>query len=240
MVHNTDKITFREWSVKPEHIAFTDRQIERAIIALRKNVSPGIDGITAEHFIYGNCESLRTYLKCLYNGMFREILVPSFLKTGNIIPILRKATLESNVPNNYRPITLSSTHGKLIEFLILPQYTVHSNKFGTKRKGAHPWSVHLSMICCNIVALQGSNVFICSLDAEKCFDSIWHKGLFYELLDILPKSHWLFLYHWYQSNVMKCVVRWDGTHSQCSRVLRGTKQGSILSPTIFNIFINDL
>ena len=41
---------------------------------------------------------------------------------------------------------------------------------------------------------------------------------------------------------MKCVVRWDGTHSQCFRVLRGTKQGSILlsSPTIFNIFINDL
>ena len=89
-------------------------------------------------------------------------------------------------------------------------------------------------------SVKGSNVFICSLDAEKCFDSIWHKGLFHELLDILPKSHWLFLYHWYQSNVMKCVVQWDGTHSQCSRVLRGTKQESILSPTIFNIFINDL
>ena len=36
MVHNTVKTTCREWSVKPEHIAFTDRQIERAIIALRK------------------------------------------------------------------------------------------------------------------------------------------------------------------------------------------------------------
>ena len=48
MVHNTILTTFREWSVKPEHIAFTDRQIERAIIALRKNVSPGIDGITVD------------------------------------------------------------------------------------------------------------------------------------------------------------------------------------------------
>ena len=64
------------------------------------------------------------------------------------------------------------------------------------------------------------------------------KGLFHKLLDILPKSHWLFLYQWYQS--LKCVVWWDGNHSQYFRVLRGTKQGSILSPTIFNIFDNDL
>ena len=39
---------------------------------------------------------------------------------------------------------------------------------------------------------------------------------------------------------MKCVVWWNGTGSQCFRVLRGTKQDSNLSPTIFNIFINDL
>ena len=154
MVHNTDKTMFREWSVKPEHIAFTDRQIERATIALRKNVSPGIDGITTEHFIYGNCESLRTHLKCLFNGMFQEILVPSFLKTGIIIPIWKKATLDPNIPNNNRPITLSSTHGKLIEFLILPQDTAHSNQFGYWGAGAHLWPAHLSMMCCNSVALR--------------------------------------------------------------------------------------
>ena len=39
---------------------------------------------------------------------------------------------------------------------------------------------------------------------------------------------------------MECAVRWDSTHSQCFRVLRGTKQGSISSPTIFNTYINDL
>ena len=238
MVHITVKTTCREWSAKPEHIAFTDRQIERAIIALRKNVSPGIDGITDEHFIFGNCESLRTHLKYLYNGMFQEILVPSFLKTGIIIPILKKSTLDPNVPNNYRPITLSSTHGKLIEFLILPQDTAHSNQFGYREGRGTSMACTFINDLLQYCSVKGSNVFICSLDAEKCFDSIWHEGLFYKLLDILPKSHWLFLYRWYQS--MKCVVRWDGTHSQCFRVLRGTKQGSILSPTIFDIFINDL
>ena len=191
----------------------------------RKNVPPGIECITTEHFIYGNSESLRTHLKCLYDGMFQEIVVPSFVKTGIIIPILKNATFDPNIPNNYRSITLSSTHGKLIEFLILPQDTAHSKQF-RYREGRG-----ISMVCTFIndllqyYSVKGSNVFFCSLDAEKCFDSIWHEGVFYKLLDILPKSHWQFCYQWYQS--MKCVVRWDGTHRQCFRVLRGTKHGSI-------------
>ena len=181
---------------------------------------------------------LRTHLKYLYNGMFQEILVPSFIKTGIIIPILKKATLDPNVPNNYRPITLGSTHGKLIEFLILPRDTAHYNQFSSREGRGTSMTCTFINDLLQYCSVKGSNVFICSLDTEKCFNSIWHEGLFYKLLDILPKFHWLFLYRWYQS--MKCVVRWDGTHSQCFRVLRGTKQGSILSPTIFNIFINDL
>ena len=81
-------------------------------------------------------------------------------------------------------------------------------------------------------------MFICSLDAEKCFDSIWHDGLFYKLIEILPLSHWLFLYQLYGS--LQATVRWDGGISAYFRVTRGTKQASILSPVLFNIFINDL
>ena len=39
---------------------------------------------------------------------------------------------------------------------------------------------------------RGSPMFICSLDAEKCFDLIWYDGLFYKFIEILPLSHWLF------------------------------------------------
>lgn len=39
-----------------------------------------------------------------------------------------------------------------------------------------------------------SPLFVCTLDAEKCFDSIWQNGLFYKLLDILPGAQWRCLY----------------------------------------------
>jgi hypothetical protein len=46
---------------------------------------------------------------------------------------------------------------------------------------------------------KGSVVYIATLDAEKCFDKIWHPGLFYKLIGELPDYQWVFLRHWYSS-----------------------------------------
>ena len=192
-ITNVLRDTFHDWVGSPQHTVFTDRQIDRAICALRKNVSAGIDGISAEYFIYGNSEILRSHLLAIYNSMFNRTTVPSVLVTGIIIPILKKSTLDPNIVNNFRPITLGSTHGKLIEFLILPADMAHPNQFGF-RKGR---GTAMACNCLNDLSLycksKGSLLYICSLDAEKCFDTIWHDGLFYKLLDVLPRSYWLFL-----------------------------------------------
>ena len=129
-INNVVRDTFHEWVGSPQHTAFTDRQIDRAICALRKNVSAGIDGISAEYFIYGNSEILRSHLLAIYNSMLNWTTVPSVLVTGIIIPILKKSTLGPNIVNNFRHITLGSTHGKLIEFLITPADMAHPNQFG--------------------------------------------------------------------------------------------------------------
>ena len=42
-------------------------------------------------------------------------------------------------------------------------------------------------------------MFICSLDADKRFDSISHEGLFYKLYNVVPDVHWRFLHKWYSN-----------------------------------------
>ena len=220
------------------HENFTQSDIDLAIQALRKNVSPGIDGICPEHFIYGKCEELLAHLSSLYNRLFLSCDIPSVLALGVIIPVLKKSTLDPNSTCHYRPITLSSTHSKLIETLLMPQDDAHPNQFGFRKGRSTAMACNLLNDLAHYCDFHGSPLYVCSLDAEKCFDSVWHDGLFFKLIDKLPQSHWLFLYTWYKS--MKCVVRWNGSLSESFCIKRGTKQGSVLSPILFNIFINDL
>jgi hypothetical protein len=90
----------------------------------------------------------------------------------------------------------------------------------------------------NIANAKNSPVFICTLDAEKCFDAIWHDGLFMKLADFLSPQNWLLLRRWYRA--LRAVVRWRGKTSPEFRVTKGTRQGSVLSPSLFNAFIDGL
>lgn len=83
-----------------------------------------------------------------------------------------------------------------------------------------------------------SPLYICSLDEEKCFDTIWHKALFYKLYGIIPNADWLLLFRWYSSP--SSFVRWKGTLERAFDMTKDTTQGSSLSPCLFNTFIYNL
>ena len=49
---------------------------------------------------------------------------------------------------------------------------------------------------------------------------------------------WRLIFHWYKS--LCAIVRINGNYGNNFKVSKGTRQGSVLSPYVFNIFIDDL
>ena len=82
---------------------------------------------------------------------------------------------------------------------------------------------------------RGLPVFAANLDARKCFDRIWHDGLFFRLADHLSINCWRIMVTWYRR--LSARVTFGDATSEPFQICRDTRQGAILSPTLANIFL---
>ncbi|KAK2151626.1 hypothetical protein LSH36_356g02043 [Paralvinella palmiformis] len=80
-------------------------KLEKCINKQKRNSSPGMNSVTSEYLINGNPSHLCSCLASLYPQMLKHNCVPACFNTGMIIPILKEATLDPNIPEHYRRIT---------------------------------------------------------------------------------------------------------------------------------------
>ena len=160
---------------------------------------------------------------------------------GLLIPLLKKPTSDPTVPKNYRPIVVSTTFSKLLEIHILSmcgEHEFHDLQFGFVGSRGTSMAVSLTHDVIDYCVSRGSAVYVCALDAEGAFDGIPHSIMFAKAMNVIPALYWRLLIYWYSR--LTVYIRWGEQTSDAINIRKGTRQGGLSSPFIFNLLYQDV
>jgi len=143
--------------------------------------------------------------------------------------------------DNYRGITVSGVISKLFEICLYEIFNENFQssdlQFGFKKGMGCRNAILTARLSASYFIERGSTVVVSALDISKAFDKVDHFCLFLKLINRgVPRIFIEILINWFS----KCIVRvkWGGSLSDHFRVLAGVRQGGVLSPFLFAMYID--
>ena len=223
----------------------TLRELEEVLEKMKQKKAPGPDGITNEMLKHLGPGAKCTLL-CIYNQSWSTGTVPTIWKEAVIRPIPKKGN-DKQDPSSYRPISLLSCVGKLVERIINKRLIWHlesNSVLASTQTGYRQFQStddRLALLTQDIEdAFQGKKkVLAVFFDLSKAFDKVWKEGL---LLKLLRAGVHGKMYKWLSDFLFNRTarVKLDGTISRQVKLREGVLQGGVVSPTLFLVYMNDI
>lgn len=222
----------------------TISEVKNLIRGIRSNVAPGDDKITAT-LLKRHINSFAPLFTKLINNSFRTGSFDRSLKIA-VACVLHKGG-DKRRAENQRFVSVLSVVSKVWEGAYNKQLTqflsdsnyLHSGQYGFI-SGSDTSTAAIDLVtflqnALNSGKLAGSTF----IDVAKAFDSVDHELLLKKLekAGVIGPAHQLLKEY---LNQRPCSVKVNDTKSDPKTMKAGVPQGSILSATLFLIFINDI
>jgi hypothetical protein len=227
------------------HVSFNQQKVLNHLIQLNPNKSLGNDSISP--LVLKNCaKSMSLPLSIIFQQSFDQGQVPLAWQDANVTPLYKKKGSRSD-PSSYRPISLTSVRCKIIEKIIRDEIMNHlivnkllkSCQHGFVQKKACVTNLLETMDFLTLKKKSKIPIDILFLDFAKAFDKVSHKLLLFKLEHYGIKGQLLSWIGAFLASRRQRVILGDSS-STWVPVTSDVPQGSVLGPTLFMVFVNDL
>ena len=216
-------------------------EVRKAVHSLASNKSPGMDGIQAEIYKKGGEQVIQALYDVL-SSVWNEKLVPQEFKDAAVIPIFKKKGNRQEC-GNYRGISLLSVAGKVLGKIILKRLQpildaiLPESQCGFRSSRSTIDMVFTLRQLQEKAIEQNRHLYMVFIDFTKAFDTVNRECLWSLLhrygcpegiISLISQLH----------TGMTAQVSLNGTLSEQFPVNQGVKQGCVLAPSLFSIYLS--